>query len=62
MGLGLIVAGVVCLLIGFNFSEASCEWISVCQNDDLQLRCRASPENHRVDCAWGRASCVRWDL
>ncbi|KAK0451021.1 MFS amino acid permease [Armillaria borealis] len=29
MGLGLIVAGVVCLLIGFNFSEASCEWISV---------------------------------
>ena len=27
IGLGLIVCGVVCLLIGFNFSETNCQYI-----------------------------------
>ena len=59
VGLILIVSGVVCLLIGFNFSETSCKSYIIFQilTEHLILR-RATCPNNRSGCFGRRVN--RW--
>lgn len=61
-GLVLILAGVVCVLLGFNQSENSCRSKNIRTSFSLTRSCRVLTDDYIAPCCWPRATRYRRSL